>query len=199
MSKRARRFWEILPGAISWSIIAMPVVFSFVYPAGVAYFIILFDTYWLVKALVMGGHLIAGYVRLKRDTAINWLERCKKTDALSSWGEELFHEFHLGRGWRRWKLQEEWEQVEQMLELPLRQKSWRNIYHVFLYPVYKESYEVLETSVRACLASNYPKDKIIILLTVEARGGDRVREDALRVAEEYRSAFADFFGDGASG
>ena len=157
MSNGARRFWEILPGALSWTILALPVIFSFVWPAGVAYFIIVFDTYWLVKAMVMGGHLISGYVHLKRNTAINWLERCRQTDDLAVWSDELFHQFHRGRGWRRWKLQEEWEQVEAMKAAPAKQKSWQDIRHVFLYPVFKESYEVMEASVRACLSSNYPK------------------------------------------
>ena len=192
MTHSARRFWEILPGATSWTILSLPVIFSFVWPAGVAYFIILFDAYWLVKALVMGGHLIAGYVHLKRNTAINWLERCKKSDNLAAWGEELFHQFHLERSMQRWKLQEEWEQVEVIKKLPTEQKSWRDIHHVFLYPIYKEGHEVMEASIRACLASNYPKDKIMILLTVEARGGDQVREDALRVQQEYRDNFWEF-------
>ncbi|MFA5967252.1 MAG: hypothetical protein WC805_01920 [Patescibacteria group bacterium] len=192
MTPQARRFWEILPGAMSWSVLALPIIFSVVWPAGVAYFIIIFDTYWLVKALVMGGHLISGYRHLKRNTAIDWGERCEKTENLSAWAEELFHQFHLTKGWRRWKLQEEWEQVEQMKALPNKQKDWREVYHVFLYPVYKESYEVMEASVRACLASNYPKNKITILLTVEARGGDRVRADAERVRTEYGAAFRDF-------
>ncbi len=192
MTIKARRFWEILPGALSWTILAMPVVFSLVWPAGVAYFIIVFDTYWLIKAIVMGGHLVAGYVHLKRNTAINWLERCKKTEDLNAWSDELFRKFHLTRGGDKFKLQDEWEQVEAMKAQPAKQKSWQDIYHVFLYPIYKESYEVLATSVRACLASNYPKDKIIVLFTVEARGGDQVREDARRVAEEYHTVFNDF-------
>jgi len=189
MTNRARRFWEILPGVLSWTILFLPVIFSLVWPAGVAYFIIVFDTYWLVKALVMGGHLIAGYAHLKRNVAINWLERCKKTDDLAAWAEELFHQLHLEHSWRRWKLQEEWEQAEQIKKSPSKQKSWQDIYQVFLYPIYKESYEVMEASVRACLASNYPKDKIMVLLTVEARGGDQVREDALRVQSEYCDKF----------
>jgi len=192
MTYRARRFWEILPGALSWTVLALPIIFSFVWPAGVAYFIIVFDTYWLVKALVMGGHLISGYVHLKRNMAINWLERCRATEDIFTWSDKLFHQFHLTKGWQRWKLQEEWEQVEQMRFLSNQQKSWRELYHVFLYPVYKESYEVMEASVRACLASNYPKDKIMILLTVEARGGDRVREDAQRVCRAYQNVFWDF-------
>lgn len=192
MTHPARRFWEILPGALSWTVLALPIIFSLLWPVGVAYFIIVFDTYWLVKALVMGGHLVSGYLHLKRNTAINWLERCRETENISIWSDKLLHQFLLMKGWKRWKLREEWEQVEQMKSSPSEQKSWQGIYHVFLYPVYKESYEVMEASVRACLASNYPKDKIMVLLTVEARGGEQVREDAQKVCQAYSQVFWDF-------
>src|SRR3989344_369046 len=54
ISQKAYRFYEILPGAVTWSILLMPFAFSFLWPVGMAYFIIVFDVYWLVKALVMG-------------------------------------------------------------------------------------------------------------------------------------------------
>jgi len=53
LGTKSSRIWEILPGATSWTILFMPILFSFIWPAGVAYFIILFDTYWLIKAFVM--------------------------------------------------------------------------------------------------------------------------------------------------
>ena len=43
LSPAARRFWEILPGAISWTVLLAPFAMSFLWPAGVAYFIIVFD------------------------------------------------------------------------------------------------------------------------------------------------------------
>jgi hypothetical protein len=91
----------------SWSILILPIVLSFVWPAGVAYFIILFDIYWLTMALVMGGHLIAGYVHLKRTTKIDWLERCKKTDNLEGWANELTRRYQLARGFEASRLKEE--------------------------------------------------------------------------------------------
>lgn len=191
LGTKASRIWEILPGATSWTILSMPIVFSFIWPAGVAYFIILFDTYWLIKAFVMGGHLISGHIHLKRGMRINWLDRCYKTNNLTSWSQELFHKFHLVKKFESMKLREEWEQIEQIKDLPEKQKNWEDIYHVFLYPVYKENYEVLEASIKACLASSYPKDKIVILYTVEERGGEQVLVDVQKIASEYRTLFKD--------
>ena len=192
MTHSARRFWEILPGATSWLILSMPFILSFSWPAGVAYFIILFDTYWLVKAFVMGGHLLSGYFHLKRAVAINWLERCQQTEDLSKWSDTLFRQFHLVKGFERNKLSDEWEQVEKIRALPEEQKDWREVHHVFLYPIYKESYKVIAASVAACKNSNYSKDKVTILLTVEARGGEIALANAQKVSDEFKSSFRDF-------
>lgn len=72
-----RRFLEILPGFASWSALIAPVVASFFWPVGVAAFIIFFDTYWLYKSLLMGGHLVGGYLNMKRDIRIDWEKKYK--------------------------------------------------------------------------------------------------------------------------
>ncbi|MBN2585624.1 hypothetical protein JXA59_03195 [Patescibacteria group bacterium] len=191
--KRARsyRFWEMFPGMTSWLILALPVIFSFVWPAGVAYFIILFDTYWLTKALVMGGHLVAGYIHLKRNTRIDWLERCKKTVDLENWANELTRKYQLAKGFEASRIREELAQVEQMRALPGLQKQWNEVLHVVIYAIYKESYELVSTSLRACADSNYPKDKLVIVLATEERAGESAQVVVRRVAEEYKDVFAD--------
>lgn len=170
---------------------ALPVILSFIWPAGVAYFIILFDTYWLIKALVMGGHLIAGYVHLKRNTKIDWLERCKKTDDLENWANELTRRYQLAKGFEASRLKEELRQVEIIRGLPDVQKSWKDITHAVIYTIYKESYEVVSASVRACANSNYPKDKLMIVLGIEERAGESARLVVERVVADYKHAFAD--------
>lgn len=69
------RFWEELPGLMTWGALILPVIFAFIWPSVVSIFIITFDVYWLLKALTMGGHLYVGYKRLKHDLKVDWLER----------------------------------------------------------------------------------------------------------------------------
>lgn len=71
------RFWEIVPGAITWIALLSPIVLSFFWPAAVASFVLIFDLYWLYKSVLMGYHLINGYHQLRRDTKIDWLAKCK--------------------------------------------------------------------------------------------------------------------------
>jgi len=72
------RFLEILPGATVWMALILPIVFSFIAPAIVATYVLIFDLYWLYKSIVMGAHLVSGYFHLKHDMRVDWLEKCKK-------------------------------------------------------------------------------------------------------------------------
>lgn len=74
-----KRLLEVIPGATVWLALIAPVVLSSVAPAVVAIFILLFDLYWLYKALIMGAHLLAGYHRMTRDVKLDWRARCDKT------------------------------------------------------------------------------------------------------------------------
>lgn len=73
-----RRFLEILPGTLSWSALFLPIILSRFLPAAVVTFVILFDLYWLYKAVTMTIHLVFGYRKHKAAMAINWLPKAKR-------------------------------------------------------------------------------------------------------------------------
>lgn len=60
---KTRRFLEILPGFISWSLILFPVWGSLFIPYAVAYFIIFFDVYWFYKSFSL---TISAYIASKK-------------------------------------------------------------------------------------------------------------------------------------
>ena len=49
--KRLFRFLEIMPGVLSWATILLVIFFSWQKPVFIAFFIIIFDIYWLLKTL----------------------------------------------------------------------------------------------------------------------------------------------------
>jgi len=75
------RFLEIVPGAIIWIAFILPVFLSFIIPAAVATYVIIFDLYWLYKSIVMGYHLITGYRLMKHDIKIDWIEKCRNLES----------------------------------------------------------------------------------------------------------------------
>lgn len=71
-----KRLLEVIPGAAVWLALIVPVILSTVTPAVVAVFILLFDLYWLYKALIMGVHLLLGYRKMTDDLKVDWRSRC---------------------------------------------------------------------------------------------------------------------------
>lgn len=75
LQRRIARALEILPGALSWSILLGSVVLSFFVPVWVAVFIILFDLYWLIKVVYHIVYLLTSYRRLKKNVQHDWFAR----------------------------------------------------------------------------------------------------------------------------
>jgi hypothetical protein len=191
LSYRARRFWEILPGVTTWTILIMPFVLSIVAPVGLAYFVIIFDVYWLTNAIVMGAHLWSGFVHMRRAMRIDWLARLRGTGDLPKLAAEFKAGMRSASGFEARKLHDEWQEVEQLMRLPETQKPWESVLHAVIYAVYKEDYELVKASVAACLASNYPSDKILLVLALEERAGQSAQAVGQRIKEEFAGQFYD--------
>lgn len=70
--------------------------------------------------------------------------------------------------------------------------NWKNIYHVIILPTYKESKEIISESIEAMIKSDYPKEKMIIVLAVEQRAGKFFEEQAKIIAKNYGDKFFKF-------
>lgn len=75
------RFFEILPGALSWATILLMVLLSWRAPAFVAVFIILFDIYWLLKTVFFSLHLRVSFREMRKNLTLDWQ---KKLEQLAS-------------------------------------------------------------------------------------------------------------------
>jgi len=71
-------------------------------------------------------------------------------------------------------------------------KRWEGIYHLVILPAYQEPYEVVAASFQSFCETNYPKDKIIIVLAIEERGGIQDQIIAERIKNEFGNQFFKF-------
>ena len=67
--------------------------------------------------------------------------------------------------------------------------NWNDIYHLILLPFYNEPEETIKASIESLINSNYPKEKIIIVLAAEEKAG----QTAQKIAQNIQSAYADKF------
>lgn len=69
------RFWEIFPGALAWTGLLLPVIFSFIWPSAVAVYILLFDLYWLFRGIIMAYLLYKTYKKMRSAMHTNFREK----------------------------------------------------------------------------------------------------------------------------
>jgi cellulose synthase/poly-beta-1,6-N-acetylglucosamine synthase-like glycosyltransferase len=73
--KQFTRLLEISPALASWALLTAPVWGAFLWPAGVASFIILFDLYFFYRASHLGINSIRAYRKIQQAAKINWWQK----------------------------------------------------------------------------------------------------------------------------
>ncbi|MCP6719421.1 MAG: glycosyltransferase family 2 protein [Patescibacteria group bacterium] len=81
------RFLEIFPGFLSWGTLISAFLLSWLAPAVVAIFIIIFSLYWLLKISYFSFHQVSSFKRMRKNLKINWLE---KLNRFNNW-KEIHH------------------------------------------------------------------------------------------------------------
>jgi hypothetical protein len=72
-----KRFLEILPGFISWNIISFLFWGGFFLPNLVAYFILLFDVFWVYKGLSLTVSTLVAHFQIQASQRLDWMQEVK--------------------------------------------------------------------------------------------------------------------------
>jgi len=160
------RLLEMLPGVLSWGTLLVLVVFSYLEPVGVAYFIIAFDVYWLLLVIYLGIHLWDAYRKLQRNKRIDWEQKCLelKNDPSPAQANSL---------------------AKQGL-------AYTDIHHLVILPTYKESLDVLRPTMQALARDRYPKENMLVVLATEEREGEEAKSKARTIEQEFGHIFRHF-------
>jgi len=85
------RFFEILPATLSWLTLLLMFLVSWKAAFWAAIFIILFDTYWLLKTLYLSLHLRYAFNTMRNNESKNWLNELHDLkNSLIDW-KEIYH------------------------------------------------------------------------------------------------------------
>ena len=68
----------------------------------------------------------------------------------------------------------------------IKNKNWKNIYHLIILPTYQEDSKIIKESLDSLVNSNYPKEKLIVVLAIEERAGTKAKETASLIEKDYR-------------
>jgi len=176
------RFFEILPGFLSWATIALPFVLSLISPLIAAYAITFYLLVWFIRSMAMTARTLQAYRLMKLHQKLHWQKLIddfkNPSGALESrsWGVETY-KWH-GANLRTY--------VEHHPDDDLSQD---NLYHAIVMPFHREGRETLQPSIDALATANYDMKKVIIVLTAEERGGPDPAKLAFDLADEYKHIF----------
>lgn len=170
------RALEILPGALTYTILALPVILSLINPKLAAYFVIIFLLIWFVRALAIAARSIQGWNRLSDYKNLPWqkLNDDLETLKVHPSSEPKWHARNLTR-------------VQKYIGQKRIKPS--EVYHAVIIAFWNESRDVLDPTVQSVLKSHYDPKKIILILAYEQRGGHVIQTLAHSLVKDYGHHF----------
>lgn len=178
------RFFEILPGALSWTILFLPLILSYVYiylapgyvvPVSVI-FIFAYLLIFFVRSMSYSTRSIAGYRTMKQHLKLDWTALCDDIEA--------------GKVLKTPATRPKWH-YNNMKRLGIRveQVTPSQLTHAIILATVNESREVLEPTIQAVLASDYDTSKVILVIAYEERAGQQTADRVRKLIELYGDKF----------
>lgn len=170
------RLFEILPGAVTWSILALPFVLSFFNPHLTVFFILVYMLLWFAKAAGLNVRVLQGWRRLQQHQKLPW--------------PRLLEELEAGKVDDPHSKRPAWH-YDNLLRLRVKpaQVKPSEVIHAVIIATYNESRDVLEPTIQSVLASQYDLEKVVLVLAYEERGGPEIEAQARSLIDDYKDHF----------
>ncbi len=174
------RFFEMIPGLLSWSTLALPIVLSLISPTLAAYFIIAFLLLWFVKTVGLNVRMYQGYRKINQVMAYDWPRLLRELDN----PQKAFEHYEQGVApdWHRRNLMADHLKSEDRMHLG-------ELLHAVMIAVSIEGRDVVEPTIKSILNCNYDTKKMILVLAYEARYGEQAEQVCKSLIEEYGHRF----------
>jgi hypothetical protein len=184
------RFFEMLPGLISWAMLALPFVLSIINVEVAAVFVLVYLLVNFSRAVAGGMRALQGYRIVRQHQKIDW--------------QGMLEELRIGHvperhgRFPRWHYDalKRYKDNRQSADPDVRHVAPDEVVHAVIIATYKESREVLEPTIQSLLASEYNMKQVLFILAYEQRAGAETAERAKALIKEYGGQFLDAFAVG---
>ncbi len=177
------RFFEILPGALSWTLILLPLILSLINVTVAVFFILLYLLIFFVRSIAYTTRALAGYRTMKRHMKLDWNGLAADVEAGEPTGSDIKRPKWHFDNLKRYRAKDP-EQTFRPSELT----------HAIIIATVNESREVLEPTIQAVLASDYDAKKVILVIAYEGRAGKqaeaRVKDLIKLYGDKFKHAMA---------
>jgi hypothetical protein len=171
------RFLEMVPGLISWGMLALPFVLSLIDVRLAAFFMFVYVLINFARGVAGGFRAIQGYRTMRQHQQLPWAAMLQEL-AAGAVPERVqrpkWHHYAIDRS------------KERPLLMPPEE-----LIHAVIIATYKESREVLAPTIEALLASDYNMKQVILILAYEGRAGEETEARAEELVKTYGLQFRD--------
>lgn len=181
------RAFEIIPGVLSYGMLALMVILSLVDPLWASIYLLILIVTMIVKAAGIAVHSIIGALRLRRAQQIDWHERLRQladpeqsySSHKSSRSSRLDYRVHI-------------ENLKRMTKNPDVYPQPNSIYQLVVIAAYNEPYDVIRPTIESLINSTFDSKHMIIVFGYEERGGAGIEDTVMKLRDEYLSEFYEF-------
>jgi hypothetical protein len=170
------RFFEMLPGLLSYLLLLTPVILSILDVTLAVFFILAYLLIFFVRSLAYSTRAIVGYLTMRQHMKLDWTALIKDVEAGHQTGGAIKRP--------KWHIRA----LERLAERPERIKP-SELMHAVIIATVNESREVLEPTIQAVLNSRYDPKKIILVIAYEGRAGKEAEDRVQGLMEVYKDKF----------
>ena len=177
-SEKSRRYrmYEILPGALSWTILLAPVLLSLINASITAVLIIAYFLLWFVRAIGLNVRVLQGYKTRQQHLKFDWLRMIDELERRQASGPtKTIPKFHT-------------EIIDRINREPTPLKP-SQVIHAVIIANWNEGPEILEPTLQSIIDSSYDSKKVIVYIAYEERGGPKMVTQNEALVRKYQKHF----------
>ena len=184
---KAYRFFEMLPAILSYGMLIALVVLSLIDPILAGIYLLLLIITVLVKAVGIAVHTIRGRNLMDAAQNVDWHLRLQQLERPSASYDELKDVESSEFGFAAHK-----ENLRLIAAESAQYPKPSEIYNAVIIAAYNEAYEVIEPTIQSVIDTTYDKDRLIMVLAYEERGGKDIHQTAQRLHKKFAKEFKAF-------
>lgn len=181
------RFFEMVPGLISYSMLLILVVLSIISPLWASIYLLAIIITMIVKAAGMAYHSIIGHNRMSRAMRIDWAHRLQQLEDPSTSYAQVIQSNSKGFDWRVHT-----ENLRFAAADPENYPKPSEVTNVIIITAYNESYDIIQPTFKTLMDSTYDMSKVVLVFAYEERGGEPIKQVVERLQAEFGSKFRAF-------
>ena len=152
------RFFEILPGILSYGMVILLVVLSAISPIAGSVYLLLIVIMSLVKAIGVAFRTVQGYKVVKKGVKVNWRKRLEDLEDPNDSYSRL-----KGRKSNEYQYD---VHLNNLCMMAAAEEGYfpkpSQVYHAVIITMYNETLDVLTPTLESVLKTTYPKDQMIL-------------------------------------